>query len=169
MGTCTFVISDTHFGHANILTFEGGRPEFSCVEEMDEHMVERWNSVVRPGDKVYHVGDVAIKKKALKIMGRLNGRKTLIAGNHDIFNTKEYLPYFDNMRGSRVIDNHIITHIPLHERSQGRFVANVHGHTHRFSLDSSWYFNVSAEVVGYTPVSWDEVKLRVRQRQEGVR
>lgn len=61
-----FFISDTHFSHARILEFESddGRPVrsgFSSVEEMDEAMIERWNSVVGPKDKVYHLGDVAIR------------------------------------------------------------------------------------------------------------
>ena len=57
-----WVISDTHFDHANILNFTDavGKPtrNFADVEAMNEHMIERWNSVVKPGDKVYHLGDV---------------------------------------------------------------------------------------------------------------
>jgi len=86
----TFIISDTHFSHENILTFnrEDGqkvRPGFSSFEEMDEYIVNKWNSVVKPQDKVYHLGDVVMKKRYIDVVKRLNGRKRLIMGNHDIF------------------------------------------------------------------------------------
>ena len=87
--TETFVVSDTHFGHAGVCRFlrDDGtklRP-WDTVEEMDEYMVEAWNNTVRPQDKVYHVGDVVMNRRCLKIMERLNGDKVLIKGNHDIF------------------------------------------------------------------------------------
>ena len=59
-----WLISDTHFGHENILNFIDSRtglkvrPGFANVDEMDECMVENWNSVVKKGDKVWHLGDV---------------------------------------------------------------------------------------------------------------
>jgi calcineurin-like phosphoesterase family protein len=105
-----FVISDTHFGHANILTFRGQdgaliRPGFSSVEEMDEFMVERWNSVVRPSDHVYHLGDVTMKAPGLGIVKRLNGKKRLVRGNHDIFRTRLYLNAgFEEIHGVRVLE-----------------------------------------------------------------
>jgi calcineurin-like phosphoesterase family protein len=49
-----FVISDSHFGHANILKFTGldSKPMrvFDDVNHMNEHMIQRWNEVVRPQD-----------------------------------------------------------------------------------------------------------------------
>jgi calcineurin-like phosphoesterase family protein len=91
-----FFTSDHHWGHANILKFVSPagtllRPEFSCVEEMDEAMVDRWNAVVRPQDKVYHLGDVAMKLPALAHCARCHGHKRLVRGNHDIFKLKDYL------------------------------------------------------------------------------
>lgn len=128
----TFIISDSHFGHANSLTFKqsDGSPlrDFSSVEEMDEHMVQCWNSVVRPEDKVIHLGDVVINKKYLEILRRLNGKKKLIMGNHDIFDMKYYTEHFYEMKAYRVFDKHIMSHIPVHKSSIGRFAANVHGH-----------------------------------------
>src|SRR6056300_578004 len=101
-----FFISDTHFDHANILTFTdyAGKPvrEFDSVEAMNEAMIERWNAVVKPGDTVYHLGDVAIAKRGLTHLARLNGRKILVKGNHDIFKLKDYVEHFKDIRASVV-------------------------------------------------------------------
>jgi calcineurin-like phosphoesterase family protein len=78
-----FFTSDTHFGHERIISL-CNRP-FSSVEEMNEVMIERWNQVVKPYDIVYHMGDVALGKiaESLPLVGRLNGIKKLVPGNHD--------------------------------------------------------------------------------------
>ena len=128
-------ISDTHFGHKNIITFKDNdgkliRP-FSSVEEMDEVMVNNWNSVVKPEDRVYHLGDVVINRKCLPIMNRLNGRKKLIRGNHDLFHLKDYTPYFEDVYGIYVLKDMILTHVPVHpDCLTHRFGTNVHGHLH---------------------------------------
>lgn len=162
----TFLISDTHFGHKNILTFLGADDnptrKFSCIEEHDEFMVDNWNRVVKPCDKVYHLGDVVMKKQDLSIVMRLNGKKSLIIGNHDIFDAKEYLKVFKNVRGCKVFDNHIFTHIPI--LRTGRFEANIHGHVHLHSLEDPWWKNVSVEVIGYTPVPYEEIKKEVKKK-----
>lgn len=160
----TFLISDTHFGHAGILTFKDEhhnriRPQFSTVEEMDEHMVERWNSVVRVQDKVYHLGDVAMRKAQLPIISRLNGHKSLVMGNHDIFDAKEYLRWFKNVRGIKVFDNHVFTHMPV--LRTGRFHANIHGHLHEREVGDLWWFNVSVERIDYTPAAWEDIKKKL--------
>ena len=90
-----FLVSDTHFGHLGVCKFTRNdgvtklRP-WDNPDEMDEFMVEAWNERVRPNDKVYHLGDVVINRRALSTMSRLNGDKVLIRGNHDIFRDDEY-------------------------------------------------------------------------------
>jgi calcineurin-like phosphoesterase family protein len=131
----TFLISDTHFGHAGVCRFLRNdgvtklRP-WDTPEEMDEEMVKRWNERVRPNDKVYHLGDVVINRKHLATLGRLNGDKVLIRGNHDIFKLEDFTPYFRDIRGYHVMSGMILSHIPIHEESLGRFGVNVHGHLH---------------------------------------
>jgi len=129
-----FLVSDTHFGHAGVCRFlrEDGtklRP-WDNPEDMDEFMVEAWNQRVRPNDKVYHLGDVVINKRALKTLGRLNGDKVLIRGNHDIFRDTEYREYFRELRAYHVMNGCILSHVPVHEASLGRFGVNIHGHLH---------------------------------------
>jgi calcineurin-like phosphoesterase family protein len=131
----TFLVSDTHFGHAGVCRFTRSdgvtklRP-WDTPEEMDEAMIRLWNERVRPNDKVYHLGDVVINKRALPTLARLNGDKVLIKGNHDIFRLEEYTKYFRDVRGYHVMNGMILSHIPMHEDSLGRFGVNIHGHLH---------------------------------------
>ena len=131
----TFLVSDTHFGHAGVCRFlrEDGvtklRP-WDDPEEMDEVMIKNWNERVRPNDKVYHLGDVVINRKHLRTLSRLNGDKVLIRGNHDIFRDDEYREYFRELRAYHVLNGMILSHIPVHEASLGRFGVNIHGHLH---------------------------------------
>jgi calcineurin-like phosphoesterase family protein len=132
----TFLVSDTHFGHAGVCRFtHPDDPEvklrpWSDPDEMDEEMVRRWNERVRPTDKVYHLGDVVINRRALRTLHRLNGDKVLIRGNHDIFPDEEYRTYFRELRAYHVLNGMILSHIPVHEASLGRFGVNIHGHLH---------------------------------------
>jgi calcineurin-like phosphoesterase family protein len=132
----TFLVSDTHFGHAGVCRFtHPDDPEvklrpWSDPDEMDEEMVRRWNERVRPTDKVYHLGDVVINRRALRTLHRLNGDKVLIRGNHDIFRDEEYRTYFRELRAYHVLNGMILSHIPVHEASLGRFGVNIHGHLH---------------------------------------
>lgn len=77
-------ISDLHFGHANIIRFDG-RP-FKNTDEMEETLVQNWNSVTQPEDTVYILGDFCWGKEPewKRILPRLNGSKVLIRGNHDL-------------------------------------------------------------------------------------
>lgn len=171
-------ISDTHFGHANIITFtysEGRLRPFTSVEEMDETIIERWNAVVKSSDRVYHLGDVAMAKKSIATVGRCNGRKVLLRGNHDIFKLKDYTPYFEDVRAYKIYPAHglICSHIPVHPcQFGGRFRLNVHGHTHAgFVRDNLHvmphpdprYINVSVERTNYTPVNLDEILERAQR------
>jgi calcineurin-like phosphoesterase family protein len=130
-----FLVSDTHFGHAGVCRFvrDDGvtklRP-WTDPDEMDEAMIARWNDRVRPNDKVYHLGDVVINRKALATLSRLNGDKVLIRGNHDIFRDDEYRQYFRELRAYHVMNGMILSHIPVHAESLGRFGVNIHGHLH---------------------------------------
>jgi calcineurin-like phosphoesterase family protein len=88
---------------------------------------------VKDQDTVYFLGDVVINKKYLELVKRMNGRKILIRGNHDIFKDEDYREVgFQQIHGVRVfVDKFILSHIPLHpDCVSERFRVNVHGHLH---------------------------------------
>lgn len=180
----SWLISDTHFGHEKTCTVfkkADGSPlrPFSCAEEMDEFMVKAWNEKVGSKDKVYHLGDVVINRKFLHILGRLNGDKVLIRGNHDIFKLEDYTPYFRDIRGYDVKNGMIFSHVPVHPESLARFGCNIHGHLHAnrvmkikgvdkktseliFSDEvDPRYFNVSVEQIDFAPITLEEVSKRI--------
>lgn len=170
--TRTFLISDTHFGHANVCKFtrdDGSklRP-WDDVDQMDEDLIQNWNSVVSPKDKVYHLGDVAIPRRGLKCLERLNGRKILIRGNHDTFRLADYCKYFDDIRGCHYLDGNILTHIPVHEDNLARYKHNIHGHLHyrRILKDDGSpdhrYVCVCVEHTNYSPIDWEEIRTLLK-------
>lgn len=165
-----FLVSDTHFGHAGVCRFlrdDGSklRP-WEDPAEMDEAMVAAWNDRVRLGDKVYHLGDVVINRRSLKILDRLNGDKVLIRGNHDIFKLEDYTPYFRDVRGCHVMNGMILSHIPVHEESLGRFGVNIHGHLHyqrvkKDGMIDPRYHCVCVEHTDYAPILFEDVIKRI--------
>ena len=178
-----FLVSDTHFGHAGVCRFtdsntgEKIRP-WTDPNEMDEEMVKRWNETVRPNDKVYHLGDVVINRKALSIMHRLNGDKVLIRGNHDIFRDDEYRVFFRELRAYHVMNGMILSHIPIHPESLGRFGVNIHGHLHtgRVMIRKRWgnsahydevidprYHCVCVEQTDFRPILFEDVMKRIKE------
>jgi calcineurin-like phosphoesterase family protein len=163
-----FVISDTHFNHANILNFtdEHGklvRPGFATVDDMNEHIIEKWNSVVKPEDHIYHLGDVHFgaklrAKENAAILRRLNGKKRLILGNHDDGKDPVLHEFFEKIMLWRMFKEFaaVLSHTPMHPdtlgeaRWEGKAV-NVHGHIHHKTAPSERHINVSVEAVDYTP------------------
>lgn len=181
-----FFSSDHHFRHTNTWALfkdpEGNplRP-FTSTEEMDECMITRHNEVVKPSDHWYCLGDVSMLRPRFvaRQLKALNGHKRLIRGNHDIFKTKEYLEFFDEIYGMRYFDNIMFTHIPLHPQCLGWYAANVHGHVHtgtdlppvkKVYKDGSMvvqpYINITVEHTDYRPLSLEEIKQRVKLVKE---
>ena len=167
-----FFISDTHFGHANILKFEKDgvrvRPEFSSIEEMNEFLIWQWNARVKPDDKVYHLGDVCFGgvKIVREVMPRLNGKKRLILGNHDNVKGHELWKWFEKICLWQNFDNHgfVITHLPFLPENFRKVKFNVHGHIHRAPDVSPVHLNISCEMTGYAPIHLDEVKERLKNK-----
>jgi calcineurin-like phosphoesterase family protein len=176
-----FLTADTHFGHVNICKFtnyDGSKTRpWNDVAEMDEDMVLRYNETVGPNDKVYMLGDIAINRKSLQILDRLNGDKVLIKGNHDIFKLTDYTKYFRDIRAYHVMNGCILSHIPVHKESIARFGSNIHGHLHAnrvMKTKGFWpfkkkvidpdYYCVSVEHTDYRPVLFEEVIQKIKDQ-----
>lgn len=133
---------------------------------MDEALIENWNRVVRPGDIVYHLGDVTMGRYAnlSAIMARLNGSKRLIVGNHDDIPWLSNGGWFKKVMMWRVFTEYklLLTHVPLHQDSiHERIVVdggvNVHGHIHQNSSPDGPYKCVCVEQTNYTPIHIEEI------------
>lgn len=137
----TWITSDTHWGHQNIMKFcPVSRARFrNEVDYMNEAMVREWNDLIEPADLVYILGDVAFlpAQKAAEYMKRCNGTKILVEGNHDrkalndpTFRKcfKEVHKYLDiNYNGTKVV----MFHYPIAEWDQmHRGAVHFHGHLH---------------------------------------
>ena len=179
-----WVISDTHFRHANILKFTDGKTgelirgnRFADVDAMDEHMIERWNSVVKTGDIVYHLGDVVMGDHEWfkRNWPRLNGSKRLIVGNHDDVKFLASGGFFQKVSMWRMFPEFglMLSHVPLHtsnllrlKEKGGRWpedtesLLNIHGHIHQNPSPEGPYRNVSVEAIDYTPVHIEELRIR---------
>jgi len=177
-----FLASDHHLNHSNLLNFtraDNITPlrKFANIDEHDEYIIERHNAVVSDKDRVYFLGDLVFSKKHIHLVGRMKGRKVLIKGNHDKLELKDYLPYFDDIRGCHQFDGMLLTHIPVHTNSLGRWPINVHGHLHAYSVTKTVegigevpdprYFSVCMEQLeDYTPISLEELKKAQKFRLE---
>lgn len=159
-----YVISDTHFGHGNIITY-CDRP-FKSIDDMNSVMIENWNKTVRPQDIVYHLGDVYFGEHGQHCLEALNGRKRLILGNHD--NGKDQILHrvFEKISVWRMFPEFglLLTHVPVHETSLGENpkrpnMVNVHGHIHNKQSPSKKHKNVSVEMINYTPVNIEELRV----------
>lgn len=170
----SFVISDLHFGHKNIISY-CGRP-FRTVEGMNLALIQRWNSVVSKADTVYCVGDFSFHGKSSDvkaILDQLNGNKYLIKGNHDNLSDAKYVEagfsavyreFFLAYDGTIIF----MQHIPNLERARDDYDVYIHGHTH--DRDPDWdtpnRFNCCVEKINYTPIDLDDVISYIELKKE---
>jgi len=132
-----YYISDLHFGHKDVLSFDH-RP-FSDVYQMEEVITMYWNSTVRKEDTVYIIGDFCWGKEDewLRILNRLEGQKVLIQGNHDLRapSAKLKAMFADIKPYKEIVDNNrkvLMCHYPMlfykHSNSPDYFM--LCGHVH---------------------------------------
>lgn len=175
-----WIISDTHFGHRNIIDY-CKRP-FTSVHEMNQAMIDGWNEVVKPWDHVWHLGDVYFHKgfADLKytiedVLSQLPGHKRLVLGNHDDGKDQVLQRYFQKIVMWRMMPEIglLLTHVPVHPSSLGVRVAddpneigpevrqlwNAHGHIHQNISPGPRYKNMCVEWTNYKPVNLDEVRF----------
>lgn len=172
-----FFTADHHFGHKNIIKYSN-RP-FESVQEMDETMIQRWNEKIKPGDEVYHLGDVGLcsPEKLRKILDRLNGQKYLIKGNHEKSAIackekfewiKDYhelvVPDTEFEKGKQMI---VLFHYALRVWNAGHWgTYHLYGHSHGMLEDRSDFrcFDVGVDCHDFYPLSYEEVKAVMKQK-----
>lgn len=163
----TFFSSDIHFGHANIIKY-CDRP-FASVDEMDEAIIERHNSVVKPGDTWYFLGDLSFCKdheKTRKLLLRMNGIKAWIPGNHDdpfaVLTTgmgvKEGLYEIKHLSRRPIT----LCHFPMLSWNQShRGAIQLHGHVHSkvpFLDPAIRRMDVGVDGHNFYPWEWEEIR-----------
>ena len=164
--------SDQHWSHKNIIKY-CHRP-FNSTHLMNKVMTERWNSVVKPEDTVYHLGDIAFggKKKLVSLRERLNGTIYLVRGNHDGSITKMtdagfivIPPGYRKIGGVKFR----LTH-RYKNKSFPRYLWTIFGHQHAIyppdELEGVDYrqksINVCVDYWNYYPISIDQIKEIIR-------
>lgn len=146
----TWVTSDLHFGHANILKFNPATRKYETIDEMNERFINEWNTKVAPDDSVFILGDFAFLAgdKAADIAMRLFGKKTLIVGNHDkkLLQSDRFRKQFRDIRDYLEMDyaleeprageptkphKLVMFHFPIAEWNQcHRGAVHLYGHLH---------------------------------------
>jgi calcineurin-like phosphoesterase family protein len=187
----TFFSSDSHFLHRLVADQRG----FASPEEHDEAVVERWNETVRPGDMVWHLGDVGLGNEAgiLAVASHLNGIKHLIAGNHDRCwpghrdarkHQRRWLEVFGSVQAFAKIRVEgrtvLLSHLPYigggdhttEERypqfrlpDEGEWL--IHGHTHQAArMDGHRSLHAGLDAWELRPVAEGELAALIRETEE---
>lgn len=111
-----YFIADTHFNYRNIIEY-CNRP-FKDTNEMNEYIIQKWNSVVKENDIVYHLGDVGFGTTEMlkELVSRLNGTKILLRGNHDFkrgVNGWKEVGFSEVYKKRIELENLVLTHAPI--------------------------------------------------------
>ena len=157
-----YFASDHHFGHSGARSLY--RRPFASVTEMDRQMIARWNSVIKPEDEVWHLGDFAVRQSPERVgslLSELLGQKHLIAGNNDdaavtaCAGWESVQPYAEiTLDGTRLI----LCHYPFRTwRDMGRGSINLHGHSHGRLKPQPRQFDVGVDVWDFRPVQLMEL------------
>ena len=155
-----YLTSDEHYQHGKILGY--ANRDFPDIQTMKHELITRHNSVVKPEDTVYHLGDFCFTQNwqdIYNILKRLNGNHHLIFGNHDHLEWYKYVEAgFTTVHSALFLDDYILIHDPS-VAGVFRDRKVIHGHTHQLGInlgDNSYC--VCVELHDYTPVSFDRIK-----------
>ena len=175
--------SDTHFFHDKIVEYSQ-RP-FASVEEMNEELIARWNSVVHRDGIVFHLGDFCFGKpdKWNHILDRLKGRIYLVLGNHDAGHiSEEVAERFEavafqmrlNVNGQKIYLNHF-PFLSYSGDNHGTWQLFGHIHSnqqasniidkHRLTLLQPGQYDVGVDNNNFTPVSYRQVEEIIKNRK----
>lgn len=139
---------------------------------MNEALIENHNSLVKPGDIYYHLGDFAFASEEFirKTLKRMNGNKIFLAGNHD--NPSHFTGSVQQFRSDFIgkvgkLRVHMYHH-PI-ESWNGAFYGTVHlhGHSHGSTDNSNKLrFDVGVDCFNMRPVNIEDLEKLVAKRTE---
>ncbi len=164
-----FFTSDHHFGHGGARgLFQ--RPFFS-VAEMDAAMVARWNEVVGPRDRVWHLGDFAVRRppaRVAELLAALAGEKHLITGNNDGAATVG-APGWASVQAYAEIELDgtllVLCHYPLRSwHRMARGALDLHGHSHGRLTPLPRQVDVGVDLWEFRPVTLAEIRTHLQTR-----
>lgn len=151
-----FVTSDLHLGHYNIIRY-CKRP-FDSLDDMNNTLVNNWNSTISKNDKVYFLGDLAFGRNSSTDywLRKLNGNIIFFKGNHDYSANIDFINFttltFCNIP-------FFLTHDPADVPADWEGWV-IHGHHHNNHPDDYPFINydrktinVSVELTNYKPVN----------------
>ena len=174
-----FFTSDTHFCHDKPFIYEARG--YKNVQEMNEDIIKKWNSVVSTNDTVFHLGDVMLGKDAVGIscLNRLNGHIHIIAGNHDtasrikLYSKQPNVEEVSFCQRWKYDGKEIwLSHYPLCLANQNEYCRyyNFFGHTHQTSAITEDNFinsyNVGMDAHNCCPISIDQIFKEMNIRKD---
>jgi len=151
-----FLISDLHMNHRNVIKFEDNYRAkvlgVETIEQHDEKICDLWTDTVHKRDLVINLGDTG----KLDLLKKLPGRKKILLGNHDKLHAKEYLEVFEDIIGPIKYKSFWLSHFPIHrDEFFGKKV--LHGHSHSKGIANENYINLSIEMTGGYPISFQDI------------
>lgn len=187
-----YFTADHHFDHQNIIKY-CARP-FSGVNEMNQEMVRRWNSVVKPEDTVYYLGDFSMAKRPVEFFGRqLHGKKHLIIGNHDrchprkqtaaavqaVYREAGFVSFNVELTMQIADLEVLLNHFPYlaaepdagyvvkHQdlRPKNKGLWLLHGHVHEKWKTKDRMINVGVDAWDFYPVPLPTIEALIRERE----
>ena len=174
-----YFVSDTHFFHRLMISpvLENRRRPFDTIEQMNEVLIENWNSVVPvKGAHVFHLGDLSFgtAKDTVKVLSRLNGQKYLIMGNHDHRAFQKHFAWTKDYYELKVWESKtycqrvILFHYPIGSWHNVHYNSwQLHGHCHggyRYTRGKQLDVGVDA-LPGYRPYTYLEIKQLMLTKQ----
>lgn len=161
-----YYTSDLHFGHTNIIKF-CNRP-WANANEMDQDLIEKWNTRIEEDDHVYILGDFCFNKsRFVELLGKLKGFKHFVLGNHDPKGITHATKHLKNVcyhelvhtvkdEGKKIV----LCHYPIREwNGYYHNTVHFHGHTHG-SIGDNFHpnaFDVGVDSRDYEPKLYDEI------------
>jgi calcineurin-like phosphoesterase family protein len=158
-----WLTSDQHFGHFNAIR-HANRP-FQDLEEMNNEIARRHNSVVAKKDLVYHLGDFAWKGQHKQFLKALNGSHHLILGNHDgkvAFDAG--FSWVKDVYQLKVNGHPLawLSHYAHRVWPQSHYGSiHCHGHSHGTLPEYGRSMDVGVDAWDYFPVSLNDVVARL--------